>query len=293
MREIATILDALPPSIVIIESIPIPYRALKRHVHFQVAYDFRYFTGDSKGLLYRLVFSNYLKRAWKRAEYMVTSSEFSIDELKRYVGYDPARVVKSFFGIDERVLTLAQAPMPEKEYDVIYVGHFERRKNHAPLLRAIALVDKGLRVILIGRDNGMKAEIAELARTLGLTGVEFGPAVDDTTLWQLYRKSRVFAYPSIYEGFGIPTIEALALGVPAIIADIPVFHEVGADLVTYFDPHDPSDIADSLRKVLEAPQIPPPERVRAHLSQFFWGHVYERFAHDLKERAKRRLRNSQ
>ena len=85
-KEIAEFLDTQPPSIVILESVPIPFASLARHVHFQVAYDFRYFTGESKGFLYRMAFSQYLKNQWSRSEYMVTSSDFSIDELKKYVG---------------------------------------------------------------------------------------------------------------------------------------------------------------------------------------------------------------
>ena len=281
-NEIAKFLDTQPPSIVILESVPIPFQSLKRHVHFQVAYDFRYFTGESKGFLYRMAFSQYLKNQWSRSQYMVTCSDFSIDELKKYVGYDPKRVVKSFFGIDEHVFDIAKEPAPKKEIDVIYVGHYEKRKNHEALIRAIALIDKNLKVFFIGRDNGLELSLKELCRELGLNNVEFGKAVDDKTLWNLYRKSRVFAYPSTYEGFGIPTIEALALGVPAVISDVPVFHEVGGDLVTYFDPLDPKDIAEKIKVRLADGAVPPPEKVRAHLEQFFWENIYKKFVEDLQ-----------
>ncbi len=282
-KEIAEFLDSQPPSIVILESVPIPFAALKRHVHFQVAYDFRYFTGDSKGFLYRMAFSQYLKNQWSRSQFMVTCSDFSIDELKKYVGYDPKRVVKSFFGIDENVFDIAKEPAPAKEIDIIYVGHYEKRKNHEALVRAVALIDKNLKVFFIGRDNGLEMSLKELCKELGLTNVEFGKSVDDKTLWNLYRKSRVFAYPSTYEGFGIPTIEALALGVPAVISDVPVFHEVGGDLVTYFDPLDPKDIAEKIKARLADGAVPPPEKVRAHLEQFFWENIYKTFVDDLQK----------
>lgn len=280
-REIGAFLETQPRSIVILESVPIPFRALRRHVHFQVAYDFRYFTGDSKSLLYRTVFSPYLKRQWKRSEFMVTCSEFSIDELEKYVGYDRKKVIKSFFGIDEKVLDIASEPAPEKTYDLIYVAHYEKRKNHEPLIRAIPLIDKSLRVFFLGRDNGLEGELKALCKDLGLSNVEFGASIDNDTLWRKYRQSRVFVNPSIYEGFGIPTIEALALGVPAVISDIPVYHEVGADLVTYFDPHDPKDIAEKVRARLDDGEVPPHDEVRRHLSQFFWDTIYEKFVSDL------------
>jgi glycosyltransferase involved in cell wall biosynthesis len=280
-NEIGQFLESQPLSIVILESVPIPFSALKKHVHFQVAYDFRYFTGDSKGFLYRLAFSQYLKNQWQRSQFMVTCSDFSIAELKKYVGYDPSKVVKSFFGIDERVLDIAKEPMPAKEYDIIYVAHYEKRKNHEPLIRAIAEIDKNLKVFFLGRDNGLELSLKNLCRELALKNVVFSDPVDDKTLWQTYRKSRVLANPSLYEGFGIPTIEALALGIPAVISDIPVYHEVGADLVTYFDPNDPNDIARKLRDRLADNAVPPPEKVRAHLAQFFWENIYKKFVDDL------------
>lgn len=284
--EISRALDALPPSIVICESIPIPFRALRRHAHFQVAYDFRYFTGDSKSFLYRLVFTPYLKQQWKNSEYMVTCSDFSIDELKKYVGYDPARVLKSFFGIDERVLGLTALPAPEKEYDIIYVGHFEKRKNHEPLLRAIAELDPKLRVLCLGRDNGMLAQLQALAQELGLVNTLLtSESKTDEELWTLYRKSRVFAYPSIYEGFGIPLIEAIALHIPVACSDIAVFHEVGGTFPAFFAPFDPKDIASKVRSLLGTPTTYDAEAVRAHLAPFFWEQIYQDFIRDLQRMA--------
>ncbi len=287
-NEIGEYLDSIPPSIVVLESVPIPFEALKRHLHVQVAYDFRYFTGESKGFLYRLAFTQYLKNQWSRSEYMLTCSDFSIAELHKYVGYDSRRVIKSFFGIDERVLNITKEPQPEKKYDIIYVGHYEKRKNHEALIRALPLIDKNLKVFFIGRDNGLEQSLKDLCKELGLTNVEFGASVDDKTLWELYRKSKVFAYPSTYEGFGIPTIEALALGVPAVISDVPVFHEVGADLVTYFDPNDPKDIAEKIKLRLADGMVPSPDSVREHLKQFFWENIYTKMVEDLNARVKER-----
>jgi glycosyltransferase involved in cell wall biosynthesis len=159
--EIGRYLDTLPPSLAIIESLPIPFRALKRHRHFQVAYDFRYFRKESKSFLYRLLFSQYLKQQWGDSEYMVTCSEFSIRELEKYVKFPRERVVKSFFGIDERVFDTPKSS--EKKWDLIYVSHFEKRKNHEPLIRAIALHDKNLKTLFVGQDNGLRASLEALA----------------------------------------------------------------------------------------------------------------------------------
>jgi len=288
MKQIAKYLDSMPPSIVVLESVPIPFASLKRHAHFQVAYDFRYFTGDSKSFLYRLIFSQYLKTQWHNSEFFVTPTDFSISELQKYVGFDENKIVKSYFGIDKELLNATNLPKLEKKYDVIYVGHFEKRKNHASLLHAIAEVDPTLKVKLIGYDTGLQSTLEALAKELGLTHTTFESVNNDKLLWQYYRESKVFVYPSIYEGFGIPTIEALVLGIPVICSDIPVFHEVGGDLVTYFNPRDPHDIAEKLKAALATQTTPSPETVREHLQKFLWDNIFIKFEQDLRSFASRK-----
>lgn len=282
-RQIATALDGMPPSTVVCESIPIPFRALKRHKHFQVAYDFRYFYPFSKSFLYRLMFSRYLKYEWGHSQFMVTCSEFSIDELARHIGYPRERVVKSFFGINEKIFDVPHLPLEQKEYDLIYVGHFDGHKNHAPLIDALGTMDKNLKVLFIGVDNGLLGSLKERAVALGLTNISWMTVRDEKKVWEYYTKSRVFVSPSVYEGFGMPTIEALALGLPVVLSDIKVFHEVGGDLATYFDPHSPKDIAEKLNTALGNPTPPDTAKVRAQLDPFLWENIYKKFVEDLKK----------
>ena len=280
-KQIARELDKRPPSIVIMESIPIPFKALARHKHFQAAYDFRYFYGFSKSFLYRLLFTQYLKFEWRHCQHIVTCSEFSIDELDRHIGYPRAQVVKSFFGINDKIFDVPHLPLAEKEYDLIYVGHFDGHKNHAPLIEALGMMNKELKVMLIGVDNGRLAGLKARAAELGLTNITFTVIRDEKKVWEMYTKSKVFVSPSIYEGFGMPTIEALALGLPVVLSDIKVFHEVGGDMATYFDPHDPKDIKLKLEAALANPTPPDKETVRKQLDQFTWKNIYAKFLEDI------------
>jgi len=281
-RQIGQALDRLPPSTVIVESIPIPLHALARHRHFQVAYDFRYFHQASKGLAYRLLFSEYLKYEWRHSQHMVTCSDFSIEELEHFVGYPRERVLKSFFGINERILDVSHLPADKKEFDVIYVAHFDKHKNHAALIDALALLDPNLKVRFVGSDCGLRSSLMERAKGCGLTNVTFGTVRDDRDLWEIYTKTRLFVSTSLYEGFGMPTIEALALGLPVVISDIKVFHEVGGDLATYFDPRDPKDIAEKIKIALADPTAPDQVKIRAHLEPYLWENIYKKFVSDLK-----------
>lgn len=290
-HQIAKFLNSIPPSIVVLESIPIPFRALKKHAHFQVAYDFRYFSSASKSFLYRLVFSQYLKYQWRNPEFFVTSTESSISELQKYVGYPRERIIKSYFGIDEGVLDLARSTPPAKEYDIIYVGHYEKRKNHEPLMRAIAKLDPSLRVYFLGRDTGLLESLLALKEELKLVNTTIATkSLSDSDLWNMYRKSRVFAYPSIYEGFGIPLIEAMALDIPVVCTNMDVFHEVSGELASFFNPYDPDDIAKKLQQALSSPTTPSPEAVRDQLQKFFWSNIYAKFEADLRNFAERKLK---
>jgi len=283
-REIARALDRLPPSLVIMESLPLPLRALKRHTHFQTAYDFRYFYSFSKGAVYRLLFTRYLRQQWRRCQYIITCSDASIDELERHVSYPRERVVKSFFGINPDIFDVPHVPAEDKEYDLIYVGHFDGHKNHARLIDALGLMDSGLKVLFVGVDNGLLGSLKQRAVKLGLTNIQFTTVREERKVWDLYTRSRAFVSPSVYEGFGMPTIEALALGLPVVLSDIRVFHEVGRDLATYFDPRDPRDIAAKLAGALGDPTPPDRDKVRAHLEQFTWDEIYKELQDDLQRR---------
>ncbi|MBP6942663.1 MAG: glycosyltransferase family 4 protein [Candidatus Buchananbacteria bacterium] len=281
--QIEKILSHLPPALVINEFIPIPFLTLKlkRHRHCQVVYDFRYFT-STKGSLYRLLFGSFLKYQWRYSEYIVTCSDFSIDELQKYVGFDAQKVIKSYFGIDAKLLDRGdQEVSTSKTIDLLYVGHFETRKNHINLIEALKLLPKELVVKLVGVDNGLQTMLENRCREYGLVNVSFETINDDAKLWPLYEQSKLFVFPSIYEGFGIPLIEALSLNVPVVCSDIPVFREVGGDMATYFDPLNPDSIAQVMSEALSTPTKLDRARVRQHVDNFLWDTIYRRFVTDL------------
>src|SRR5690606_19685835 len=112
--------------------------------------------------------------------------------------------------------------------------------------------------------------------------ITFTTIKDEKKVWEMYTRSKVFVSPSLYEGFGMPTIEALALGLPVVLSDIPVFREVGGNLATYFDPHNPKDIAEKLQASLRNPVPPDRAVVKEHLKQFEWETIYQSFIRNLK-----------
>ncbi|MEI8005442.1 MAG: glycosyltransferase family 1 protein [Bacteroidota bacterium] len=134
----------------------------------------------------------------------------------------------------------------QKKY-ILSISSLDPRKNLARIVDAF--LKSGLteeyQLVFAGKTDAifnmeLSAEIVK--RSLGY--------VTDEELVLLYKNASLFVYPSIYEGFGIPPLEAMALGCPVILSDIPVFHEVFGEACSYFDPNDTDDIINGMIKVL-------------------------------------------
>jgi glycosyltransferase involved in cell wall biosynthesis len=135
---------------------------------------------------------------------------------------------------------------------LLYVGRMSARKNIPGLLAALARLGEGrAQLILAGSWNGGKQPIDALIKKSGLSErVRCLGWVPEEDLTLLYALARGFAYLSFDEGFGLPALEALASGVPAVVSDIAVMHEVCGDAALFADPRDPAAIAANLRRVL-------------------------------------------
>jgi glycosyltransferase involved in cell wall biosynthesis len=278
--QIAAILKKIQPAIFVNECVPAPFSALKKHVQFQVLYDLRDFN-DNQTLFYRLKYTLPLKREWQKAQYLVTCSDFTRDEIFKYLSRRPEDILISYFGIDPALFDYRPPTPVAKDIDILFVGHFEKRKNHENLLKAIAKIDPKLRVVLIGVDNGLMAGVKALSQELGMTNTEMF-TLGGEKLWEYYKRAKLFVFPSRYEGFGIPLIESLALGTPVACSDIPVFREIGGSLVTYFDQNNPDDMAHVIKQSLEHPHMPSQDEIKRVLNPFLWETIYKKFVEDLK-----------
>jgi glycosyltransferase involved in cell wall biosynthesis len=163
---------------------------------------------------------------------------------------------------------------------VLAVGTLEPRKNLPGLVAAYQLLGDDLQrehpIVVVG-DVGWQADatIAKL-RSLGDRATLMG-RVSDAVLAELYRRCAVFCYPSLYEGFGLPVLEAMAAGAAVVTSNVSSLPEVGGDAVEYADPRDPASIAAALRRVLSSParrtELGRAARERAR--RFDWGDTAE------------------
>lgn len=139
----------------------------------------------------------------------------------------------------------------EKEY-ILYVGTVEPRKNLKTLIRAYLGFRKvyDIALVIAGGFGWLYDDIVAYPEELGLgNDVIFTGYVEEGTLRSLYRHAAVFVYPSVYEGFGIPPLEAMTCGVPTILSDIPALREVAGDAAIFFDPSDHEQLQYELGRI--------------------------------------------
>jgi len=136
---------------------------------------------------------------------------------------------------------------------ILYVGTVEQRKNLLALVRAIHELDKTMQVtlVVVGKETSYLKEVSAYVERYGLERrVVFMKSVNNTLMPLIYRKAKAFVYPSIYEGFGIPIIEALVSKVPVITTRGGCFPEAAGPGSVFVDPDSAEELADAIRLVL-------------------------------------------
>ncbi|MDO8497878.1 MAG: glycosyltransferase family 1 protein [bacterium] len=169
-----------------------------------------------------------------------------------YNGYDKSSQPKADKLLAENLLT--KLKLKEKKY-FLYVGTLQPRKNLPVLINAFAKFSKihaDYKLVLVGKKGWMYDEIFETIRTLKLDDAVITPGyLPDEEVKELYRNAMCFVLPSLYEGFGIPILEAMSHGCPVISSFSSSLPEIGGDACLYFDPKNSEDLYDDLIRLTE------------------------------------------
>jgi glycosyltransferase involved in cell wall biosynthesis len=224
-------------------------------------------------------------RATKHADRIMTVSEASKRDILRFFDVPPEKVTVIYNAIDERFLAPADEERMElvrQRYQlnhpfVLYAGNVKPHKNLERLLEAFARVRAAglddLRLVIIGdelsrypplRQAVHRHRLEKYVRVFGFQPYE--------TLAAFYRLARVFAFPSLYEGFGLPPLEAMACGTPVVTSNVSSLPEVAGGAALLVDPHDTASIADGLLRAVTdtALRAELTEKGRARARQFSW-----------------------
>jgi len=153
---------------------------------------------------------------------------------------------------------------------ILAVGSIERRKNYRRLIEAYRRLKSPPPLVVVGRSGWGSSR---LRRELELEpGVKLLGHVDDATLRGLYQSAALLVFPSLYEGFGLPLLEAMAEGLPAVVSDAGSLAEVAGGAALLVDPLDPLSLADGMERVLSDRQLAArmTEAGRARAAEFDW-----------------------
>jgi glycosyltransferase involved in cell wall biosynthesis len=207
------------------------------------------------------IYRYWLPHVLPRVDAVITVSHFSKAEIVRHLHLPPEKVAVVHEGpsghfrpVDPSAVEGARARYGLPEQYVLSVGAVAPRKNLGTLLRAFArLRQRGLPhiLLLVGPRQPRYSALDDTVRELGLEeAVVFTGYVDDADLPAVYCGASVFVFPSLFEGFGLPPIEAMACGVPVVASNNSSLPEVVGDAGLLVDPQDVDAIASAIRRVL-------------------------------------------
>lgn len=198
--------------------------------------------------------------AWKRAtcarvDHIISISHSTKKDLVEILGINPSKITVIHLGVDATGLARqagTAGDAPNRPY-LLYVGARDSYKNFGGLARSLAASDRLRRDFDLVCFGGGALSDAERAAMAGLGFSQHQVrqvAGDDEALARLYRHASAFIYPSLYEGFGLPPLEAMACSCPAVVSNTSSIPEVVGDAGEYFDPREIEDMRYAIERVV-------------------------------------------
>ena len=218
---------------------------------------------DLPSLPGRLYYRGMMAASGRMADRIITVSQFSKQEIIRWLKLDPARIEAVHSGIDavfQRVTDVSRIDTLRSKYGIetdfiLYAGIYKPRKNHAVLLRAFQKVlatGVSAQLVIAGPLREGESNLKKLAAELEIEKeIVFTGLIEDSDLAALYSAARVYACPSLYEGFGFTVLEAQACGAPVVCSTETSLPEVAGDGALFADARDPEKFAAALARVFE------------------------------------------
>ena len=225
-------------------------------------------TGSYSTPEFRARFAAQARDAAARADLLIAVSGFTRRQVVDLLGVEASRVRVVHHGI--RRLDL---PALEREDVILSVGAIQARKNIVRLVEAFETGAPGWRLVLAGSDGFGAAEIHDrIARSPARDRILTPGYVSPTELAAWYSRARIFAFPSLDEGFGMPVLEAMGAGVPVLTSCCSALPEVAGDAALLVEPEDTAAIAGALRRLTSDPGLRDglARRGRERAASFTW-----------------------
>ncbi len=213
---------------------------------------------------YRLIFKQKYQSALDRADGIIAISEQSKSDIVKYFDTDPNRVTVIYQGCnpiyytsaDEEKKKAIKAKYNLPEEYMLYVGTIEPRKNLLGVFKALVHSNIDMPIVAVGRATKYLDEIKEFVAQNGLENRSiFLHNVETEELPALYQQAQLFVYPSLFEGFGIPILEALNSGTPVVTSKGSCFPEVGGTAAQYAEYGNTEELGETIKSILNDQEL--------------------------------------
>jgi glycosyltransferase involved in cell wall biosynthesis len=215
------------------------------------------------------IYTAKFKYACKHADHIITVSQQTKDDVIHYFGTDSNKITVCHISCDRSYQSTVSEPeklrvkkmlnLPD-EY-MLYVGSIIERKNLLGICKAMAMIKNEIHLplVVIGRGKKYKEDVKKLALENGISDRliflsekenQSQEYISGSCFPAIYQNAKLFLYPSVFEGFGIPVLEALFCKTPVITSNISSLPEVGGNAAYYVNPENPSEIAEGIKKII-------------------------------------------
>ncbi len=205
-----------------------------------------------------------LRRAVASSKKIITPSNFVKKELAKVLKVPKEKIVVTHEATSDIFLEYREREISEGEKRkvlatygirqpfILTVGNSYPYKNFEGVLTALEILPKNLSVVHVSKKDYFGVRLLDKAKDLGLENrFTLTGLILDENLITLYKLAEAFVFPSLSEGFGLPGLEAMAVGTPVVCSDIEVFKEVYGDAAAYFDPKNAKDLASKIEFIMK------------------------------------------
>lgn len=240
----------------------------------------------------RWAYNRTLRSTVNKASRIIAVSGNTKKDLMEMLNTESSKIEVIYLGVSEHFGPRADQEVNEelrKKYSiardfVLYTGVWRSHKNVVNLIKAFSYLQENEgfdpQLVITGKEDPFYPEIKRTVKELGLEqDVVFTGLVPEDELVSLYQEARVYAFPSLYEGFGLPPLEAMRCGTPVVASRCACIPEIcGEDNALFFDAYDPEDIANTLRKLWLNEELRKELRERGlrHSRKFKWENMAEK-----------------
>ncbi|SFG94489.1 glycosyltransferase family 4 protein [Sporolactobacillus nakayamae] len=228
-----------------------------------------------KGFIKKTYAKVMFKMISKKANKIMVVSKFTKAELMKFVSYKKEDIIITYNGVDQTWFHSEAKPVDNPPY-LLYVGNIKPHKNLIKLIEGFEIIKHKIphNLIIVGKKDGFitgDSRVNEFA-SKNINRIQFTGYVTDKELNKLFNNADIFVFPSLYEGFGLPPLEAMAKGIPVAASNIPPIKEICGDNAIYFNPYDEYSIARSIYKLINNQDLKEKLSIegKIHAAEFTW-----------------------